>query len=38
MRSTVHNDYTWVTINELDQYTFAPADRPLVEKLKKGIS
>jgi 8-oxo-dGTP diphosphatase len=33
--STVHNDYLWVAIDELDQYTFAPADRPLVEKLKR---
>ena len=32
--STVHNDYLWVTVDDLDQYTFAPADRPLVEKLK----
>jgi 8-oxo-dGTP diphosphatase len=35
MHSAVHNDYVWVTVNELDQYTFAPADIPLVEKLKK---
>ncbi len=33
MRSTVHQDYVWVAVKELDQYTFAPADRPLVEKL-----
>jgi len=33
--STVHRDYAWVEINELDQYSFAPADRPLVEKLKR---
>jgi len=32
--STVHHDYAWVTVNELDQYTFAPADIPLVEKLR----
>ncbi len=35
MRSTVHHDYRWVEINELDQYVFAPADRPLVEKLRR---
>ena len=34
MRSTVHQDYTWVGINELDQYAFAPADMPLVDKLR----
>jgi 8-oxo-dGTP diphosphatase len=33
--STVHNDYLWAAINDLDKYTFAPADRPLVEKLKR---
>lgn len=38
IRSTVHHDYTWATIDELDQYTFAPADRPLVEKLKREYS
>ena len=34
IRSTVHHDYAWTTIDELDQYVFAPADRPLVEKLR----
>ncbi|PKM78485.1 MAG: 8-oxo-dGTP diphosphatase MutT [Firmicutes bacterium HGW-Firmicutes-15] len=34
IRSTVHQDYLWVAVKELDQYTFAPADRPLVEKLR----
>lgn len=29
----VHSDYSWVTVCELTDYTFAPADRPLVEKL-----
>jgi len=29
----VHNDYLWVEISNLSNYTFAPADRPLVEKL-----
>jgi len=37
IRSTVHHDYAWVAINELDQYTFAPADRQLAEKLKGNI-
>jgi len=35
IRSTVHNDYAWAKVNELDQYIFAPADRPLVEKLRR---
>ena len=35
IRSTVHHDYAWAEINELDQYNFAPADLPLVEKLGK---
>lgn len=29
----VHSDYAWVGSSELADYTFAPADRPLVEKL-----
>ncbi len=35
IHSTVHHDYTWVEIKDLDQYNFAPADRPLVEKLNR---
>jgi len=35
IRSTVHRDYAWVEISELDQYNFAPADRPLVDKLNR---
>jgi 8-oxo-dGTP diphosphatase len=35
MHSTVHHDYLWVGIDDLDKYTFAPADRPLVENLKR---
>jgi 8-oxo-dGTP diphosphatase len=38
MHSTVHQDYVWVAVKKLDQYTFAPADRPLVEKLKREYS
>lgn len=34
LRSTVHQDFAWVSINELEHYTFAPADIPLVEKLR----
>ena len=36
IRSTVHYDYAWVAINEVDQYTFAHAHRPLVERLRRG--
>jgi mutator mutT protein len=36
IRSTVHHDYAWVEISEMDRYKFAPADRPLVEKLRTG--
>lgn len=31
----VHNKYQWVTVKDLNQFVFAPADRPLVEKLVK---
>jgi 8-oxo-dGTP diphosphatase len=37
INSTDHKDYKWVTIDELDQFDFAPADRPFVEKLISGI-
>lgn len=29
----VHNEYQWVVVKDLDQFVFAPADRPLVERL-----
>lgn len=31
----VHDEYKWVSIKELDYYDFAPADIPLVKKLKE---
>ena len=31
-----HKDYNWVTIDELDQFDFAPADRKFVERLRSG--
>ncbi|MEQ8200400.1 MAG: (deoxy)nucleoside triphosphate pyrophosphohydrolase [Syntrophomonadaceae bacterium] len=34
----VHNDYSWVAVSELADYTFAPADRPLVEKLGREFT
>ena len=29
-----HADIRWVTVDELDNYEFCPADRPIIEKLK----
>ena len=37
INSTDHKDYKWVTIEELDQFDFAPADRPFVDKLISGM-
>ena len=34
----VHSQIAWVNRNELDLYDFAPADIPLVEKLKSVMS
>ncbi|MCX9084154.1 MAG: 8-oxo-dGTP diphosphatase MutT [Candidatus Methanoperedens sp.] len=31
-----HDEYKWVSLSELDNYDFAPADIPLVKKLKLG--
>ena len=36
INSTDHKDYKWVTIDELDQFDFAPADQTFVEKLRSG--
>ena len=36
INSTDHKDYKWVTIDELDQFDFAPADRPFVEQLRRS--
>ena len=33
----VHSDHAWVTVSQLADYTFAPADRPLVEKLGREL-
>jgi len=35
LRPTSHSEYIWAKISELDKYDFAPADKPLVEKLQK---
>jgi len=31
-----HQDYKWVSIEELDKYDFADADKPFINKLKRG--
>ncbi|WP_330364886.1 8-oxo-dGTP diphosphatase MutT [Anaerovorax odorimutans] len=35
IKLSVHDQTRWVNINELDRFDFAPADIPLIEKLKK---
>lgn len=30
-----HNDIRWITVEEIDQYPFCPADEVILEKLKK---
>jgi 8-oxo-dGTP diphosphatase len=31
-----HADFAWVTVDQLDDFDFAPADLPFVSMLKKG--
>jgi 8-oxo-dGTP diphosphatase len=31
-----HDDYQWVSLDQLQDYDFAPADIPFVEKLRRG--
>ena len=31
-----HDDFRWVTLDEISSYDFAPADIPFVEKLRSG--
>lgn len=31
---TCHAEYRWVTVDELVKYDFAPADKPVVAKLR----
>ena len=31
-----HDDFRWVTLDEINSYDFAPADIPFVEKLRSG--
>ena len=30
-----HNDIRWITVGEIDQYDFCPADKDILEQLKK---
>ena len=30
-----HNDIRWLTVNEIDDYPFCPADRDILERLKQ---
>ena len=30
-----HNDIRWITVEEIDQYSFCPADVEILERLKK---
>lgn len=30
-----HNDIRWITVEEIDQYPFCPADEVILEKLKR---
>ena len=30
-----HNDIRWITVDEIDQYSFCPADVEILERLKK---
>ena len=31
-----HNDIRWITVDEIDQYEFCPADEGILERLKKS--
>jgi len=35
MESKAHDDFCWISVNELRNYDFAPADIPFVEKIRK---
>ena len=36
INSNGNKNYKWVTVDELSQYDFAPADRPFVDRLRRG--
>mgnify|MGYP001046047348 FL=1 len=31
-----HDDFRWVSVDQLSEYDFAPADLPFVDKLRRG--
>ena len=31
-----HNDIRWITVGDIDQYAFCPADEEILERLKQG--
>lgn len=33
-----HNDIRWITVNEIDNYQFCPADQPILEQIKKDYT
>lgn len=35
IKLSVHDKVEWITISEIDEYEFAPADIPFIEKLKE---
>lgn len=30
-----HNDIQWITVGEIDRYAFCPADKTILEKLRR---
>jgi 8-oxo-dGTP diphosphatase len=36
INSNGHKNYKWVSIDELSQYDFAPADKTVVDRLRRG--
>ena len=34
-RKIEHNDIRWITVDEIDQYEFCPADEVILERLKR---
>lgn len=33
-----HNDIRWITVAEIPQYHFCPADEPILQKLRDGLN
>lgn len=32
-----HNDIRWITVDEIDQYAFCPADEEILDRLKRIV-